>query len=203
MKYRIRAIFVSLLVISLLTGCSFASTSNVAIEKSVQLDNNNDENTDKENNDGNGKGNENSSEVNTLASIAVADISQSSLAIGEEQDVNGLTIKVTNIREIADDYIKASKDKFIGVEVEITNNREEAIEITSLPQLSLIAADAKQDIALIDTKGTVDQTISPGKSIVGEIAFDSVTSDQYIFMFAESKDANILSWSFTDEDIKK
>lgn len=124
--------------------------------------------------------------------------------IGDTHQLNELTVKLVNVREMIAKHIKANKGKFIGVELEIKNNGKENITISSLPLLSLLANDEKQDVALIETKGKLDRVVKPGETIVGEVAFDSRDVENYILTFKNPLNKEVsVNWMFTKNDIKK
>lgn len=124
--------------------------------------------------------------------------------IGDQQNLNGLTVKLLRVREIIVGHIKASRGKFIGLEFEIANHGDREVKINPLPLLSLLANDEKQDLALIETKGDISRLLKPGEKMTGEVAFDSAVSDHYIVDFKNPLNENISAvWMFTEKDIKK
>lgn len=176
--------FITLLI--LLTGCQAGSTVSM---KDEMGDNN---------------------ESLQMSKINIGDNSNSSedilnenniVGVGSKQTTDDLEITLLNVRNITVENISASKDWFLGVELLIENKTDQIIEIASLPQLNLIVNNENQDIALIDTKGKLNSTIEPGASITGEIAFDSVKSDKYVFIYKNLNNEEYLTWHFSQKDI--
>lgn len=203
MKFNIKPlIFGSMLF--LLTGCQFANTNAVVKEASDEKITLNTE----DNESANAEAAKNSQEITEDAGLedevsaeSVSTDETSAFAIGGEQSIKDISIKLLNIREIVVDYIQANKDRFVGIELEIKNNGNELVEINSLPQIMLLADSENQDIALIETKGKIDKVIEPGEALIGEIAFDAIKAEQYQFIFKAAKSDELLTWNFSEHEI--
>ncbi len=215
MKLNIKSVFVVFLFAFFLAGCQFAGTSSeAAVNTNTSLQNkkekdstegskeseNRSEEIKIESSEAEEEGKEEENESNDTSEKSDAEVPEG-LAVGANTSVQNVEVTLLGVREIVVDYVTASNDKFIGVELKIANNGNEPVKISSLPQMFLIVADKPQDIALIETKGQIDQTVEPGNSITGEIAFDSVQAEVYQFIYRDSKEEAV--WTFTDGEITK
>jgi hypothetical protein len=124
------------------------------------------------------------------------------LKIGETAKINNTTVKVIGVREIKNDMLPPTNGKYIGVELEIVNEGDEPAPISTAMQMALRADGYEQDIALIDTKGSLDVEIAPGETVKGEVAFDSKKANEYQFIFSDGIQTGQAIWKFTDADVK-
>jgi len=194
MKKGFLGVFVSVLLVFILTACqTSASLNSYKVDSSNNVGKNTQDKTEEKNS------------VTTnekISSFNVAGESESSFSVGDSQQVNGLTVTLVNVRQIVVDHIKPNKDQFVVIEMRVENKGEKAVHITSLPQINLIANNEKQDMAILSqTKGDLNITIQPGEGITGEIAFDSSKSDVYSLVFKELETEKDIVWNFTHEKI--
>jgi len=125
------------------------------------------------------------------------------LKIGDTATIKDITVKLNQVRVIKEDFFDANNGHFIGVSLEITNNSNNPVVIEPLLQTVLKVNGEKQDIALINTLGSLDNKIEPNATISGEVAFDSKIFEQYEFIFKNSNSKNQAIWVFNEKDLKE
>ncbi|WAA13469.1 hypothetical protein [Fervidibacillus halotolerans] len=114
----------------------------------------------------------------------------------EEETVDGITLKITEIQEYIPETIQASKDRFISIKMEITNEREETVELSSLRHFSLLVVDQPQDLAYIEGVSELATEVPAGKTVTKQIVYDCVNTDEYQFIFQLTEDHPV-SWTFS------
>lgn len=176
MKKYINILISLLLLISMLAACSNQASTKVENESSGQK-----------------------------AEISVkADVKENEgLKIGDTATIKDITVKLNQVRVIKEDFFDATNGHFIGVSLEITNNSNNPVVIEPLLQTVLKVNGEKQDLALINTLGSLDNKIEPNATISGEVAFDSKIFEQYEFIFKNSNSKNQAIWVFNEKDLKE
>jgi len=132
-----------------------------------------------------------------------AEVADGHLKIGESSKIKTLTIKLVNVREIKEDFIKPANGKFIGVELEVTNHGEKPVVLETLLQMALRVDGENQDLALVETLGSLDTEVAPGTTVKGEVAFDSKVTDTYEFVFTSPISSGQAIWMFHEIDFQQ
>lgn len=124
--------------------------------------------------------------------------------VGDTIQFDNLTITLTNVRVIQDDFMTPQKDKLLAVELDIENTGDETENVSSLLQMSLMDVEGyQQDITIsTESKGSLDGEIGAGRKMKGEVVFDVVESDSYEFIFEDPFTSGQAIWKINAGDIQ-
>lgn len=124
------------------------------------------------------------------------------LTIGEEIRAGNISIQFERIDELSVNQFSPNKDKFLNITLKLTNHGEELTELSLLNHFSLIAGKERQDLALIDTQNPLTIEIPAGKTVTGQLTYDSVLSESYSFIYEDLSIGEKVQWQFSYEDVQ-
>ena len=106
-------------------------------------------------------------------------------SLGQTLTINGVDVTVNSAESKTVDALSSSPDEdlFLILDVSLVNNSQDEIALSSLISFSLRGSDAYEySVAIfVDTKGSLDATVSPGDQLRGQIAYDVPNLDYYDF----------------------
>src|SRR5690606_32456144 len=112
-------------------------------------------------------------------------------------------VTVNGARVVTDDYMSASNDKYIAIDVLIENKTDKAFNMSSVMMLELYDESSySQDLALVSTKGSLDGEVGAGRKMAGEVAFDVTESSYYEFIFENPFKSGQAIWKINADEIK-
>ncbi|WAA10893.1 hypothetical protein [Fervidibacillus albus] len=124
------------------------------------------------------------------------DEKQDQLQTFEEKTVDGITVKIVNVEEFVSDAIESSRGQFVSIEMELKNDQDASVEISSLRNFSLLVGDQPQDLAYIEGISELSTDVPAGDTVTKQIVFDCSVADEYQFSFQLSEEEPV-SWTFS------
>lgn len=128
------------------------------------------------------------------------------LKIGDTVKVNDLQVTLNSVRQYtgtADTWDEAINDYYLIFDVVVENTGAESASLSSMMNFLLYDSESyAQDMAIIETKGTLDGEIGQGRKMAGEIAFDVTDSETFEFIFEDPFATGQAIWTITKEDLQ-
>lgn len=146
---------------------------------------------------------EDENEANEEEAVEEEEVVEDGYGIGDTVQFDDLNITLLGARVITDDLFEADNGKFVGVELEIENTSDESENISTMLSMDLMTSDGySMDHAMVSGRGSLDGELGPGRSLKGEVVFDTEEAEFYEFFFENPFTSGQAIWEIQDGEIE-
>ncbi|MBM7095031.1 DUF4352 domain-containing protein [Bacillus sp. H-16] len=189
---KVRGLMAGLFILGVMAACGESTIENVDKEESAAAATETDTEAVEEE----------AAETEDVAEEEV--VEEEGLGIGDTVNFNGLHVTVNEVRKYEGDgdWETPDNDYFLILDVSIENTTDEAANISTLMQMSLMDPSGySQDMDIfVDTRGSLDGEVGAGRTMAGEISFDVEDADFFEFIFEDPFMSGQAIWEMDSSD---